>query len=111
MNEITKRAARDAGVVAVEHRVETTYSDDRAPYTYAVSHNIAGTPTCRHCGEVRQNMEAFAFTPPCGAEHRGAFQVLPRRCSFELGHPGSHSWSARVDPERGFGRKTDGSHD
>lgn len=60
MNEELKRMAREEGIVAVEHRIDTTYSDDRAADAIAVSHNIAAAGTCSYCREVRRSMELRA---------------------------------------------------
>jgi hypothetical protein len=60
MNDQIMRAAQDAGVIAVEHRIETTYSDDRTPYTFTRSHNVVGAAQCRLCNDVARGMEILA---------------------------------------------------
>jgi hypothetical protein len=66
MNEELARLARRDGIVAVEHLIETTYSDDRAPDKVAVTHNIASAESCSYCRDVRRHMEIRAMKLPEG---------------------------------------------
>ena len=58
MNEQTKRAAITAKIVAVEHLISTSYSDDRAPFTFARTHNVATAGMCGMCRSVESAMTA-----------------------------------------------------
>lgn len=58
MNEHTKRAAMELGIVVVEHEVATSWSDDRTPYAYRTSHSV--DVVCDVCRQVALQMKALA---------------------------------------------------
>lgn len=58
MHDEKKRLAREDGIVAVEHAVETSWSDDRAPVRITVSHNASWK--CALCRDALGAMTRLA---------------------------------------------------
>lgn len=60
MDPEKERIAREAGIIAVEHDVVTTWSDRRAPERHTSSHNAAWD--CPLCTTAKQTMLVLAST-------------------------------------------------